>query len=346
MRIEKSSSQSGLFDHIERERALAAIKRPLDRINEAVDWEMFRPVLEKRLDYGKSKGAGRPAKDPVLMLKMCVLPDFHGLSDEETEFQVLDRTSFRRFLGLSVADKVPDARTLWLLFKENLGPEGAKDLFERFRDALGKAGLVEKAGRIIDATVVSAPVQRNSREENDSIKEGERPESFDKNPSRGRQKDTDARWTKKHGKSYYGYKNHAKVDLSSKLVVGFEATDASVHDSQTVRDLVEPDDGTLFGDSAYSGEPMANDLASKGVVSLVHEKASRNRGLTDGQKELNHGKSRLRARVEHVFGWQTQRGMDRLRTIGTRRAARCIGFFNFVYNLCRAEQLTRPCAPT
>lgn len=345
MRIEKSIRQSGLFDHIERERALAAIKRPLDRINEVVDWEVFRPVLEKRLDYGKSKGAGRPAKDPVLMLKMCVLQDFHGLSDEETEFQVLDRVSFRRFLGLSVADKVPDARTLWL-FKENLGPEGAKDLFERFRDALAEKGLVGKAGRIIDATVVSAPVQRNSREENDAIKRGERPESFDKNPSRGRQKDTDARWTKKHGKSYYGYKNHSKVDLTSKLVVGFEATAASVHDSQPAPDLIEPGDGVLFGDSAYSGEPLARDLASKGVASLIHEKASRNRGLTDGQKELNRGKSRLRARVEHVFGWQTQRGMDRLRTIGIRRAARCIGFFNFVYNLWRSEQLTRPCAPT
>mgnify|MGYP006283623221 CR=1 FL=1 len=343
MRIERRSSQAGLFDHLDRERALEKIRRPLDRMNEVVDWEMFRPVLEEQLEYGKSPGPGRPAKDPLLMLKMCVLQDLHGLSDEETEFQVLDRTSFRRFLGLSVSDKVPDARTLWL-FKERLGAEGVRALFERFHQALSEQGLIGKVGQIIDATVVQAPVQRNSREENAQIKQGQRPDSFDARPSRGRQKDTDARWTKKHGRYCYGYKNHAKADLTSKLVTDYQATPASVHDSQVLPDLVSPGDNAVLADAAYSGKPAAGVLAARGIRSFIHQKAAPGQPLSEDEKTLNRKKSRLRARVEHVFGWQSQRRMDQLRTIGLRRARRCIGMFNLTYNLFRTEQILRPSA--
>jgi IS5 family transposase len=192
-----------------------------------------------------------------------------------------------------------------------------------------------KVGKIIDATIISAPVQRNSKSENAAIKEGKRPKSFDENAAKARQKDSDARWTKKHNKSYYGYKNHAKVDLSSKLIEAYCTSAASLHDSQAAVELIEEGDGTMFADSAYVGERIANDLKKKGVHSLIHEKGTKNWPLNERQKKLNKGKSRLRARVEHVFGWQAQSAMDRVRTIGAKRARRNIGFFNLFYNFFR-----------
>jgi IS5 family transposase len=340
MHIEKTSPQSGLFDYLERVELLASMNRPLDRLNEVIDWERFRPVLESQLSYGKSPKRGRPAKDPVLMLKVCVLQYFHNLSDDETEFQILDRISFQRFLGLDVGGRVPDAKTLWL-FKERLGSDGIKVLFDLFNQMLAEHGLIGKSGRIVDATIVSAPVQRNTREQNQAIREGQRPESFEHNPAVGRQKDTDASWTCKHGKHYFGYKNHTKVDLHSKFILDYRATSARVHDSRVIGELVEHSDGTIYADAAYTGEAIEQDLESKGLVNHIHEKARRGHPLNEYSRQMNQLKSRLRARVEHVFGWHAQRGMDRFRGIGLQRAKRAIGMFNWIYNLFRAQYLLR-----
>lgn len=344
MRTEKLTVQGNLFDFIDRAQAVAAMDRPLNRLDRVMDWEGFRPALVERLNMANSAKGGRPAKDPVLMFKLCVLQYYHGLSDEETEFQVSDRHSFQRFLGLSVSDRVPDARTLWL-FKERLGEEGVRELFALFSAKLEEAGLVGKEGTLVDASFVSAPVQRNSREENALIKEGKRPARFDENPRVGRQKDTDARWTKKNGVSHYGYKNHASVDATSKLILCHETTPAHVHDSQVIEELVREAEAPLFADSAYRSEEIEEMLKSKGVRSHIHQKAHRHRPLSPLEQQLNQVKSRVRVRVEHVFAWQGQRRMDQLRTIGLARAKRCVSFFNLVYNIFRYEFLTRNTAP-
>lgn len=106
-------------------------------------------------------------------------------------------------------------------FKEHLGVEGMLAVFELFNAKLRGQGLIASCGKIIDASFVEALRQRNSREENVQIKAGERPESFDENSRRGCQKDTDARWTKKNEQTYYGYKNHVKVDAASKFIDTF-----------------------------------------------------------------------------------------------------------------------------
>jgi len=343
MRTEKLSTQGNLFDYFDRVQAVAALKRPLDRLNQIMDWECFRPILVQRLNLSNSPKGGRPAKDPVLMFKLCVLQYFHGLSDEETEFQVLDRISFQRFLGLSVSDRVPDARTLWL-FKERLGKDGVAELFDVFRQKLQQAGLVGKAGTMVDASFVSVPIQRNSREDNALIKQGERPEHFDDNPHVGRQKDTDARWTKKSGQSHYGYKNHTKVDACSKLVLSYETTPTNVHDSQVIEDLVEENDAPVFADSAYRSKEIEQMLHSRNVRSKINLKPTRHRPLSEAEVKVNRSQSQIRARVEHIFGWQAQRRMDQLRSIGLERAKRTVGLFNLVYNLFRYELIARKTA--
>jgi IS5 family transposase len=111
-----------------------------------------------------------------------------------------------------------DGTTLWL-FRETLAKAGLiEKLFEGFGQHLEAKGYIARGGQMVDATIVPVPRQRNSREENDAVKAGETPEAWEKNPAKNRQKDKDARWTKKHGKSFYGYKNHVNADAKHKLI--------------------------------------------------------------------------------------------------------------------------------
>src|SRR3977135_706109 len=158
-----------------------------------------------------------------------------------------------RFLGLELEDAVPDAKTLWL-YREALAKAGAGvelcDLFER----CGKdQGDLDRGGQFIEATIVSAPKQHNSREDNETIKEGETPEDWKSKPAKNRQKDKDARWTKKHERSYFGYKNHIGVDRRHKLVRRYVVSDAGVHDSQKFEDVLDASNkaSALWAHSAY-----------------------------------------------------------------------------------------------
>jgi IS5 family transposase len=196
----------------------------------AVPFESFRAEIEAAVltpVSEKKSTAGRKPIDAMVMFRMLVL-----LSDEQVEYQVRDRLSFTRFLGLGIEDGIPDGTTLWL-FRETLAEAGLiEKLFERFGQHLEVKGYIARGGQMVDATIVPVPKQRNSRDENDDVKAGKTPEAWEKNPAKSRQKDKDARWTKKHGKSFYGYKNHVNADAKHKLIRQYDVTDASVHDSQ------------------------------------------------------------------------------------------------------------------
>lgn len=335
MRVKTGSSQSNLFDILAHADSASERKRGLDRLA-VIDWESFRPLLLKHLAYGDQKKGGRVPWCPVLMLKVLVLQRFFDLSDEETEFQIMDRFSFLRFLGLRPGDGAPDHATIWA-FKERLGADGMLAVFECFNDQLRGQGLIASCGKIIDASFVEAPRQRNSREENAQIKAGERPESFDETPRRGCQKDTDARWTKKNEQTYYGYKNHVKVDAASKLIDTFTVTHAAVHDSQPVEELLRQSDQetVLWADSAYIGPIIAALLERFGMLANICEKGTSVRPLDYEQKHANKEKSRVRARVEHAFGRIAQFGGDRFRRIGQRRCRFETALTNLTYNLDR-----------
>src|SRR3981189_3854409 len=105
-------------------------------------------------------------------------------------------------------------------------------LFERFDQHLAAKGYMARGGQIIDASIVLVPTQRNSRDENAELQAGRTPAGWKQKPAKVRQKDPDARWTKKHGKSFYGYKNHVNADAKNKLIRQYDVTDASVHDSR------------------------------------------------------------------------------------------------------------------
>ena len=213
--------QTGFFDLERRLDALSAKGDPLETIKTTVPWEAFRADIEAVTETKpeeKKSNAGRKPYDAILKFKIVVLQSLYNLSDEQTEFLIRDRLSFMRFLDLGLEDAVPDATTIWL-FREALVEAGLIDkLFDRFSQHLRVKGYIARGGQIVDATIVSAPKQRNSKDENEAIKAGKTPGEWEKKPAKNAQKDKDARWTKKHGQSFYGYKNHIGVDKLHKII--------------------------------------------------------------------------------------------------------------------------------
>jgi len=334
--------QPGLFDSSIRLEELAAMGDPLARLDEVVDWDVFAAVLDG-IPRVEAKGpGGRPGYEPMLLFKVLVIQSLYNLSDAQIEFQITDRLSFKRFLGFSAADKAPDEKTVWA-FREKLTRSGlVGGLFKAFHAELGRKGLFARKGQMVDATFVEVPRQRNSREENAAIKEGRTPEGWEETPEMLRQKDLEARWTKKNEVSHYGYKNHVKVDSKSKLIEGFVVTDAAVHDSQALEALLEVGDPKTYTDSAYAGKACEAAFAAKQVEGKVIERAYRNKQLTARQRKRNRAKSKIRVRVEHVFATMKM-SMRRAwnRCVGRARDEAAIAMTNLVYNMVRFEQIGR-----
>jgi IS5 family transposase len=339
--------QLGFFDAEKRLATLSAKGDPLEAIDRLVPWESFRADIEAVVltpDDKKKSSAGRKPADAIVMFRMLVLQALHNLSDEQAEYQVRDRLSFSRFLRLGIEDRIPDATTLWL-FREKLAKASlVARLFERFDQHLAAQGYMARGGQMIDATIVPVPKQHNSRDENDAVKAGKTPAEWKGKPAILRQKDRDARWTKKHGKSFFGYKNHVNADVRHKLIRRYEVTDAAVHDSQPLDALLTKANTStdVFGDSAYRSAETEAKLKSGGYRSRIHRRGRRNHPLSDAQTRANRAKSSIRARIEHVFGaQQSSMGGRIVRTIGIVRARAKIGLQNLAYNIRRLVTLDR-----
>ena len=191
----------GLFDLDERLQRLSALGDQLELIASVVDFEVFRPDLEAALNYSDGAKGGRPPFDPVMMLKILIIQAQNNLSDDRAEFLITDRLSFTRFLELELTDKAPDAKTIWA-FRERLTQAGAIEaLFARIDGFLRAAGYIPMSGQIVDASLISAPKQRNTEDEKEDIKAGTVPPEWEDRPAKLRQKDMDARWTLVFGKA-------------------------------------------------------------------------------------------------------------------------------------------------
>lgn len=344
-------AQMGFFDLSDRYASLDAKNDPLVEIDAVVPWEEFRPALERvwrKPDAERKSRAGRKPMDAVLMFKTLVLSALYNLSDDQIEYQIRDRLSFMRFLGLGLADRVPDAKTVWL-YRDALAQAGqVEELFRQFDGYLARQGYIARGGQILDASIVPVPRNHNTRDENATIKKGQTPEDWESKPAKRSQKDVDARWTKKHGKSHYGYKNHVNVDRKHKLIRRYHVSDAALHDSQAVDHLLmRGNTGSgVWADAAYRSDEMEAKLQARKFKSHIHRKGKRGKPLTKQAKGSNRTKSTVRVRVEHIFGAQTNdMGGTLVRTIGLVRAKAKIGMKNLVYNMRRLGQLRRlnPC---
>lgn len=301
---------------------------------------------EHKPDLTRTHKGGRPPLDNILKFKGVVLQYLYGISDDSLEFQINDRLTWKRFLGLGLADKAPDSKTFWE-YKEILKNTGAyDDLFMLLNVKMEELDVITHKGSMVDASFVDVPRQRNTRKENEAIKNGEMPEGWDspENVSMLEQKDLDAAWAKKNDELHYGYKDHVIVDKESKMIVDYRVSAANVHDSNYLLALVEDNVKELWADSAYMSAATLEFFTKHYPEVKIHinEKGYKNAPLTDEQKLDNREKSRIRARIEHVFGHiSNAMGGMFIRCIGIERAECAIALKNLAYNISRYATLAR-----
>lgn len=358
------TGQAGFFDLSDRYEALSAAGDPLERLGAVVDFGLFRMPLTVALRRGPRAKGGRPPFDPVLMFKVLVLQALYSLSDEAAEFQIKDRLSFQRFLGLGLDGAVPDATTVWL-FRERLVKAKAIDkLFARFDAALTDRGYLAMGGQILDATIVPAPKQRNTDAEKAVIKEGRMPADW--KPAKAAQKDRDARWTVKYSKAkveegvvpgtprpidiaipMFGYKNHIGIDQRHGLIRTWVASAANAHDGARLPELVSKQNtgSGVWADTAYRSKKNEGFLAKGMFTSHIHQKKPPKKLMPERTARANAKRSKVRSAVEHVFAGQKHRLGLIVRTIGIARAQIKIGMANLVYNLQRLAWLEGRTAP-
>jgi transposase, IS5 family len=336
----RKNKARGLFEDQFRQEKITNMKDPLEQLNHFIRWGDFRPVIDKAFAVTDPSLGGRPPFDRVMLFKVLVLQRMYNLSDDNTEYQILDRHSFCKFLGIDSYAQVPDSKTIWHYREQLKKHDVIHEIFSLFTEKLQNASLMLKDGAIIDASIVQVPRQRNTREENKQVRDGEIPEKWKDKPNKLEQKDLDADWVKKNGKTFYGYKNHIKIDNGSKLITFYAITAASVHDSAVLEDLLDENEAgqPLYADSAYSGKNCAKAITSAKMENRTHEKAYRYKKLSQEQKEQNTVKSKTRARVEHVFGyqWMNLNAAQLIRYIGLDRNAMAIALRNIIYNFFRA----------
>lgn len=328
-----------LFAREERDAKRQSLNDPLVSLTQHIDFAAIATVVDARLSLGGSTRGGRPPYPTVVMVKLLLLQQLYNLSDDALEYQVLDRTSFQRFLGLEHSRRVPDAKTIWVWRERLVKQDLIGDISAAISGQLQRAGFIARGGQIIDASLVNAPIQRNTRQENAAIKQGEVPEDW--SATKRAQKDVDARWTRKHGKNYYGYKLHANTDRRWGFIRQHAVTTASVHDSQRFETLLDPGNtsATLRADSAYADRQREADLKRQGYRVDIQHKGRAGKPLSVAQQRRNHRIAKDRAFGEHPFARLAQQGGKCLRTIGLARAQVVIGLKVAGHNLMRLARL-------
>lgn len=337
------SGQPGFFDFEQRVANLGG-KDPLARLDQLIEWEDFRPILAEVLPKEQKALGGRPRFDLVMMFKILVLQRLYNLSDEATEYQLKDRLSFMRFVGVDFHEAIPDEKTIWK-FREDLRKQKVlPKLWKAFDKQLKRLGIQAGTGRIVDASIVETTRPPKKKHQKDETVEESRDtsEKMDNIGHSKRQVDHDARFTVKRKVAYIGYKNHIKIDAKTKLIQRSKVTTAEVHDSQVLPDLLTSADKgcEVYADKGYAGMGCMSAVLDYGARPRILHKSYRNKPVTEEQKQENRMWSKIRCRVEHVFGYQcsVMKG-SKLRSVGFSRAEFTIQLSNLVYNFRRLPLL-------
>lgn len=273
----------------------------LDRIDSIVDW----PAVVKVLHGIYASDEGRPSYPLVTYVKLLLLQQWYGLSDPGLEEAVDDRLSFRRFAGLPLDEGVPDHSATWR-FRQELAKAGlAEAVFAEVGRQLDRKGLIVRSGTLIDATLVAAAVKPPKG-----------------NAGEVSERDPEAGWTKKNGKSHFGYKAHIAVDEGSEIIREAILTAAGLHDSQPAASLIQGDEQAVYGDKAYASAALRTKLAAAGIDDRVMYKASRSQPLKPWQTWFNKAVAGIRAGVERRFAVMKRHyGFRRVRYLGLLRNA-------------------------
>lgn len=336
----RSALKFDLFADQARQRKIEALGDPLQVIAKHIDFDHLAGVIDGLCPRADTRKGGRPPYPTAVMVRILVLKYLNDLSDEQVEYQLLDRMSFQRFCLLSDSANVPDRNTIWH-YQQRLGVDGTTALFQATDAQLLRHGYIARRGQIIDATLVPAPIQHFTKQEKALLDEGQVPSDW--SPAKRRQKDLDATHTKKHGKSYHGYKLSIGVDVRHKFIRKITTGTASEHDSTHFDEVL--DDGNtsrdVYADKGYPSAEREAKLKSAGYRNHIQRKGQRNQPLSECQQRRNRRIAKTRSRVEHVFGAIEQMGGKLIRTFGQARANFAMVMMAACYNLKRLTYLKR-----
>ena len=310
--------QIGFADHLVRKRASKRVDR-LEHTHDLLNWK----ALDQLLDCLSSSRRGAPGYPPLSLFKALLVAQWYNLSDPGLEDALADRLSFRKFVGIPLDEETPD-ETTFVRFRERLREHGlARALFDEVTRQLEGKGLMVKKGTLVDASVIEADAKRPT------MKEGEVSTV-----------DPDATFTKKHGKTYFGYKMHIGVDQGSGLIRRLLTTTAAIHDSLAFKGLICGDEGAAYGDKAYGSKAHREWLEELGLKDLLMHKAAKNKPLRNWQVWFNKAVSGPRAQVEQAFGiFKRSYGLARARYRGEARNETHFLILATAYNLRRALNL-------
>lgn len=328
----------GLFAAQDRASKRDGLGDPLQVLDRHIDFGGIAAAIDAKVKLGDRGRGGRPPYATETMVRLLVLQQLYNLSDEALEYQVLDRLSFLRFARLTNSSRVPDAKTVWVWRERLKKHDLIGDISAAVSGQLQRAGFTAKGGQIIDASIVSAPIQRNTREENAAIKKGEVPAGWSQ--AKRSQKDVEARWTRKNNKSYYGYKLHANADRAWGFVRRAEVTPANTIDTTMFEAVLSTNaDPDIYADRGYTKGAREQALKKQGYRAHIQHKGERNQPLRERERQRNRLIAKRRARVEHVFARLAHLGGKHLRTIGLARAKVQLGLKVAVHNLQRLARL-------
>lgn len=294
---------------------LASGSGRLDRLHGLVKWYRF----EKLLAFLRDGGAGRPAYPVLLMFKVLLLQSLYGLSDAETEEALIDRLSFRRFVGLALTDAVPDHSTI-CRFRNLLVEQGQLEkLFAELDRQLDKAGLILRRGTMLDATVIETEAARPGPPETSS--------------------DPDARFTRRQGRagSSFGYKAHVAVDQGSGLIRAVVTTPANVNDTVPADLLIQGDEAAVLADAAYHTHARQAALKAQRIKPRLMRRANKNHPVLPSRLQLyNRLIARQRWAVETTFATLKRRmGLATIRYRGLAKAAGQVLLASIAFNMRR-----------
>jgi IS5 family transposase len=302
--------------------AVSKLKRAktfLDDVDKVIDWRPIEIFLKKKLRRHKD-AVGNPAYPPLAMFKVLLLQRWYNLSDQGMDDALTDRISFRRFVGMSFDYDTPDSTTI-CRFRNHLLERGLDvKLFNMLCEQLEKHKLIVKHGAIVDASIVTS--SRRPRK-TQIIEEGQGSEGEEKGIEviTTYSDDTDAAWTKKAGKFFYGYKAHAATDADHGFIIGGHVTPANKSDTKELKNVVEEsginEGAMVFADKGYASAENRCDLEEAEITDGIMYKAARGRELTEPEKLMNRVISGLRYKVERAFGTlKRDYGFDRTRYLG------------------------------
>lgn len=339
--------EADLFVQEQRQAKLRGYVANLAAMDELIDFGALAAAVDAKCPRADRSKGGRPPYPTEVMVRIVFLQSLYNLSDEDCEHQVLDRMSFQRFCRLDGQLHIPDARTLWS-FKQRLSKDGlgARAIFEAVSQQLQKQGYIPRGGQIVDASIVQAPITQVRSEERQVLNEGKVPEGW--STKRLRHTDRDARWTKKHGKSFYGYKVHSNVDARWKLIRRIKVTAANVDDGQTLQAVLDTTNtrSRLLADRGYDAQANRELLARHQLRDGIARRAKPGQEARQRLDARNRTINKTRARVEHVFAGLEQLGGKVVRAMTLARNELAITLKCVAYNAKRLVWLVAQGART